>query len=181
MIVKINCDLQQEALANNVSLEQAVAAPSGSGTIPKIQPLKRTRALLQGVTIPMAKAKKSKAKKSKAKKSTARKSKAKKPKKAARATKAKVKSKKSKKPVRKAAAKKPAPKKAAKKAKPAKQIVGEGDYAASRSFLKDQSGFVKRNQARIPAMGKAAEAALEGPEGSVLRAAEEEAKSHSHE
>lgn len=121
----------------------------------------------------MAKAKKSKAKKSKPKKA------AKKIKKAARAAKTKVKSKKSKKPVRKAARKLVAKKAPVKKAKKKKQIVGEGDYAASRTFLKKQSGFVKRNQTKIPAMGKAAEAALEGPEGGALRAAEEEAKSHS--
>jgi hypothetical protein len=53
-----------------------------------------------------------------------------------------------------------------------KQIVGEGNYAASRAFLKDQAGFVKKNRARIPAMGKAAEKALEGPEGDALRQAE---------
>ncbi len=69
----------------------------------------------------------------------------------------------------------------AKKAAPKKkkQIVGEGDYQASRSFLKDQSNFVKRHSSEIPQMGKAAEAALEGPQGGELRAAEEEARSHS--
>jgi hypothetical protein len=119
----------------------------------------------------MAKAKKSKAKKSKAKKTK----KTKKTKKPARAqAKAKVKAKKSKKPVKKAAAKKPAPKKPVKK-----QVVGEGDYAASRAFLKDEADFVARNRSKIPAMGKAAEAAMEGPEGATLRAAEEEAKSRS--
>ncbi len=59
------------------------------------------------------------------------------------------------------------------KAKKKKQTVGEGDYAASRSFDKAQSSFVKRNESKIPAMGKAAEKALEGPEGASLRAAEE--------
>ncbi len=33
--------------------------------------------------------------------------------------------------------------------------------------------------AEIPAMGKDAEAALDGPQGGALRAAEEEARSHS--
>jgi hypothetical protein len=137
----------------------------------------------------MAKAKKSKAKKSKAKKSKtkkakksvrraaaasrgktrktkAKKSKARKPKRAARKA-AKPKAKVAKKATRKAAPKKK------------KQIVGEGDYQASRSFLKDEANFVKRHSAEIPAMGKDAEAALEGPEGASLRSAEEEARNHS--
>jgi hypothetical protein len=74
-------------------------------------------------------------------------------------------------------ARRPAAKKAAPKKK--KQIVGEGDYQASRSFLKDQSDFVHRHSGEIPKMGKEAEAALDGPEGGELRAAEEEARSHS--
>ncbi|MEP6830815.1 MAG: hypothetical protein ABI963_10780 [Rhizomicrobium sp.] len=74
-----------------------------------------------------------------------------------------------------------AAKKAVKKTAPKKktQIVGEGDYKASRSFLKDQNNFVKRHNSEIPQMGKDAEAALEGPQGAELRAAEAEARSHS--
>jgi hypothetical protein len=135
----------------------------------------------------MAKAKKSKTRKAKAKKS-----KTKKAKKSTRRTaaasrgktrKTKAKKSKARKPKR-AARSKPkakAAKKATRKAAPKKkkQIVGEGDYQASRSFLKDEAAFVKRHSAEIPAMGKAAEAALEGPEGASLRAAEEEARSHS--
>src|SRR5258708_1538160 len=34
-----------------------------------------------------------------------------------------------------------------------RKIKGEGDYAASRRFLNDQSGFVEKNKAAIPAMG----------------------------
>ena len=49
-----------------------------------------------------------------------------------------------------------------------KQIVGEGDYAATRAFDKDQAAFVKKNKAKIPAMGKEAERALDGPEGNSL-------------
>ena len=115
--------------------------------------------------------------------------KAKKPAKAAKAkktpakkSKPAAKSKKSKKPVKKTV--KPAAKKApAKKAKKAakKQTVGEGDYAASRRFLKDQSGFVEKNKAKIPAMGKAAEAALDGPEGAALRDAEAAAAGRSRD
>jgi hypothetical protein len=132
---------------------------------------------------PMAKAKKSKAKKSKVKKAKASRVKPakKKIKKAAKraAAKAPAKTKKSKRPAAKAkkATRKAAPKKSAPKKK--KQIVGEGDYAASRAFDKDQTNFVKRNKAKIPALGKAAEAALDGPEGDSLRAAEQEAMNRS--
>lgn len=121
-----------------------------------------------------AKKKKKKAKKgsrpAKAKKAPARKSKAKKA--------AKRPAKKAKKAVKAAARKAPAKKAIAaapKKKAPArkkKQTMGEGDYAASRSFLKDQSTFVEKNKANIPAMGKEAEVALDGPEGAALRDAE---------
>ena len=143
----------------------------------------------------MAKAKKSKAKKSKLKKAKAKKTK-RATKRAAAASRGKAKAssvrkakKASAKPAKpkatapKATAPKAAaPKATAKKAAPApkkKQIVGEGDYQASARFLKDQAGFVKRHAADIPAMAKDAEAAWEGPQGGVLRAAEEEAASHS--
>ena len=131
----------------------------------------------------MAKAKKSKAKKSKTKKTKVKKTKARKATKRAAASSRKTKTKKS-----KAVAKRAAPKKAAKKsAKPAKkkvakkkkQVMGEGDYEASRKFLKEEANFVKRHKAEIPQMGKAAEAAMDGPGGAELRAAEEEARSHS--
>ena len=129
----------------------------------------------------MAKAKKSKAKKSKkAKKTKARTRRA-----AAasrgRARKTKAKKSKARKPKR-AAVKTSKPKAKAKKLAPKKKkqpMVGEGDYQASRSFLKDQAEFVKRHSSDIPGMGKDAEAALEGPQGDQLRAAEDEARSHS--
>ena len=123
----------------------------------------------------------------------AKKRKAKKAAKAKRgpARKAKASAKKAKRPAKKAAkrpakkAKAAAKKAPARKAKPApkkkKQIVGEGDYAASRAFLKDQSGFVEKNKAAIPAMGKAAEKALEGPEGDSLREAEATAAARSRD
>jgi hypothetical protein len=94
---------------------------------------------------------------------------------------------------RKAPAKK-APKKAAAKKTPAKKTVvkkapakkkasarkefGEGNYKATQRFDKAQEAFVHAHKSDIPAMGKAAEKALEGPEGNELRAAEEEAKGH---
>lgn len=127
----------------------------------------------------MAKAKKkSKAKKSAAK-SKAKPAARKKTKKTAKraAARAPVKSKKSKRPAAKAKPARKAVKKAAPKKKP--QIVGEGDYAATRAFDKDQANFVKRNKAKIPELGKQAEAALDGPEGDSLRAAEREAMNRS--
>ena len=70
----------------------------------------------------------------------------------------------------------------AKKAvKSSRKTKGEGDYAASRRFLKDQSGFVERNKAAIPAMGKEAEVALDGPEGAALRDAEATAAARSRD
>ena len=125
----------------------------------------------------MAKAKKSKIKKSKAKKTKKTKKAKRRVAAAARGKTRKSKAKKAKKAVRKAA--KPKAKVARKTApKKKKQIIGEGDYEGSRRFLKDESNFVKRHSAEIPAMGKGAEAALAGPEGDALRAAEEEAKHH---
>jgi hypothetical protein len=122
----------------------------------------------------------------KKKKKAAKKAPSKKAKKAKKTKKTTRKAAKTKKPAKKSkktvkAAKRPAPKKAAKKAKKKKQIVGEGDYQASRTFLKDQSGFVKKNKAKIPAMGKEAEAALEGPQGDMLRDAEAAAAGRSRD
>jgi hypothetical protein len=129
----------------------------------------------------------------KKKKKAAKKAPSKKAKKAKKTKKTTRKAAKTKKPAKKSkktvkAAKKAAPQKAAKKAakKPAKkakkkQIVGEGDYQASRTFLKDQSGFVKKNKAKIPALGKEAEAALEGPQGDMLREAEASAAGRSRD
>ena len=112
----------------------------------------------------------------------------KKAKKAAKKTKAVKKSKSrkaAKKPAKRAKksvpAKKKAPAKKAKKAAAKKKIVGEGDYQASRAFLKDQSGFVAKNKAKIPAMGKAAETALEGPQGDALREDEATAAARSRD
>jgi len=94
---------------------------------------------------------------------------------AAKATKRPAK--KTRKVARKAA--KPAAKKITKPT--AKKAVGEGDYAASRAFLKDQSGFVAKNKGKIRSLGKAAEAALEGPEGAGLREAEATAAARSRD
>lgn len=94
---------------------------------------------------------------------------------------AKQPAKKAKKSVKAAAKKAPAKKAKAKKAPAKKKTIGEGDYQASRAFLKDQSSFVAKNKAKIPAMGKAAEAALDGPQGDALREAEATAAARSRD
>ena len=98
----------------------------------------------------------------------------------ARKTASKAKKKRAKAAARKAPVRKKAVKKTARRA-PAKKQIGEGDYQASRNFLKDQGDFVKKHQAEIPAMGKAAEAALDGPEGDSLREAEARAEGRSRD
>jgi len=126
---------------------------------------------------------KKKAKTTKKKKATkAKKAKAspsKKSKKTAKRPAKKAAPKKAKKRVKAAARKAPAKKTVARKA--AKKTVGEGDYAASRAFLKDEASFVEKNKAKIPAMGKAAEKALDGPEGADLRDAEAAAAGRSRD
>ncbi|MGH6869932.1 MAG: hypothetical protein ACREHE_00365 [Rhizomicrobium sp.] len=59
-------------------------------------------------------------------------------------------------------------------------VMGEGNYSASRRFRKKETAFVRRNRGRIAKMGEAAEAALDGAEGGQLRAAESEAAGHAH-
>jgi len=84
-----------------------------------------------------------------------------------------------KKTAKKARNTKPVARKAARK--PARrEILGEGNYTASRNFREQETAFVTRNRSRIGKMGKEAEAALEGPEGKDLMAAEEQARAHSH-
>ena len=125
-------------------------------------------------------AKKRKAKKTaaKARPAPSRKTKAtRKAKKTAKAPARKATKKSAKRPAQKATGKTRAVRKAparktAKRAARKKQTVGEGDYTASRAFLKDQSNFVEKNKANIPGMGRAAEEALDGREGDDLRNAE---------
>ncbi len=128
----------------------------------------------------MAAKKKKKAKKAarpaKAKKAPAKKSK--------KAVKTAAKKTKAKKPVKKTKTKKvvkAAAKKAKKKTTKKKQIVGEGDYAATRKFDSDQAAFVAKNKANIPDLGKDAEKALDGPEGDSLRDAEATAAARSRD
>ncbi|HXC57443.1 MAG TPA: hypothetical protein VNU97_19245 [Rhizomicrobium sp.] len=68
--------------------------------------------------------------------------------------------------------------KAKAKKQPASGEFGEGNYKASKRFRDREEAFVKTNRKKIPALGKAAEAALEGPEGDDLRAAEAAAGRH---
>jgi len=69
-------------------------------------------------------------------------------------------------------------KKAAARKKSASREFGEGNYKASKRFRAKEEAFVKRNRSKIPAMGKAAEAELEGPKGADLMKAAADAASH---
>ena len=88
-------------------------------------------------------------------------------------------------PARKAArktVKKKVAKKAVKKAvkrkakKTSNREFGEGNYKASQRFRKSEETFIARNRKKLPKLGKDAEAALEGPEGKDLMAAEAESR-----
>ena len=83
---------------------------------------------------------------------------------------------------KKASARKTPARKTAVKKSPAKSSArkefGEGNYKATERFDKAQESFVQAHKSEIPAMGKAAEAALNGPQGGELRAAEDEARGH---
>ena len=123
----------------------------------------------------MAKKKKKKARKAaKAAKRTA--TRAKKGKKAKKAKRAVVRKAPKRKPAKKA--KRPAAKKAAKrpakKARKSRDVVGEGNYTASRNFRENETSFIRNNRGEIAAKAREAEAALEGPEGAELRHADEE-------
>ena len=133
----------------------------------------------------MAVRKKKTVKKTKAKKAPAKKTKKRVAakavaKKAAKKTSKKTKAK-TKKTVKAKAAKRPAAKKAVKKAKKKttrRGEYGEGNYKASKRFRTAEEGFIAKNRSKIPGMAKAAEAALEGPEGDELRAAEASTAAH---
>jgi hypothetical protein len=110
---------------------------------------------------------------------------------AKRSTKRKAKARKTrrvaKKSTRRAAARKAparkmkAAKRPARKKKSARGEYGEGNYKATKRFRKSEEAFVERNRRDIPAMGREAEAALEGPEGPSLIEAENEARSRAAE
>ena len=115
---------------------------------------------------PAAKAKKSK----KAKKAVVRKA----PKRKA--------AKKTKRPVAKKASKKAAKRPAAKarKAK-TKDVIGEGNYTASRNFRNEETSFIRNNREEIARKAKEAERALDGPEGDELRRADAESGARGQE
>jgi hypothetical protein len=69
-----------------------------------------------------------------------------------------------------------AAKPAKKTAKRSSKLEGEGSYTATRNYDSAQRAFVAKNKGKIGKMAKDAEAALEGPEGKSLRAAERKAK-----
>ena len=75
---------------------------------------------------------------------------------------------------KKIAAKKKAPAKKKQK-KASSRLEGEGSYTAARNYDRGTEDFVKRNRGKIAKMARDAEAALEGPEGKSLRAAEKKA------
>lgn len=83
-----------------------------------------------------------------------------------------------KKTTKKKAVAKKAVKKTAKRTtkKSSNREIGEGNYKASQNFRKSEESFIARNRAKLPKLGKEAEAALEGPEGKDLMAAEAESR-----
>jgi hypothetical protein len=56
-------------------------------------------------------------------------------------------------------------------------VQGEGNYDAARRHRKDVESFGREKGDRIPEMAKEAERAVEGPEGTELKEAEEKGKS----
>lgn len=133
----------------------------------------------------MAKKKKTRkaAKPAKSKRPAAKAKKSKKTKKAVvrKAPKRKA-AKKSKRPAAKKIAAKPAkrPAKKAKKTK-TKDVIGEGNYTASRNFRKNETNFIRNNREEIARKAKEAERALDGPEGDELRRADEESGARGQE
>ncbi|MEP6867255.1 MAG: hypothetical protein ABJA20_01950 [Novosphingobium sp.] len=56
------------------------------------------------------------------------------------------------------------------------KVEGEGSYEATKDYDEDVSDFLKRRGGEVEKLAKDAEAALDGPEGEDLRAAEQEAR-----
>ncbi len=74
------------------------------------------------------------------------------------------------------ASRKASGRKAAKKTTRRGDVKGEGNYSASRRFRKREEGFIKRMGKKLLGMGEDAKAALEGPQGPELEAAEAETR-----
>ena len=56
-------------------------------------------------------------------------------------------------------------------------VQGEGDYKAARDYKRDIDKFVQKKGNEIPDLAKAAEEAVEGPQGPELAEAEQKGKS----
>lgn len=56
-------------------------------------------------------------------------------------------------------------------------VQGEGDYKAARGYKRDIDNFMQKKGSEIPDLAKAAENAIEGPEGPDLAEAEQKGKS----
>ena len=56
-------------------------------------------------------------------------------------------------------------------------VQGEGDYKAARDYKRDIDNFMQKKGSEIPDLAKAAEKAVEGPEGAELAQAEQKGKS----
>jgi hypothetical protein len=82
---------------------------------------------------------------------------------------------------RKATTRKTAARKTARRPAKKKAEIGEGNYKASQRFRKSEEAFVERNRDNIAAMGREAEAALDGPEGGALIEAEAQGRSRAAE
>jgi hypothetical protein len=67
------------------------------------------------------------------------------------------------------------------KAPKQKEVLGEGNYTASRNFRKKETDYIQHNRATIARKAKEAEAAIDGPEGAELEQAREETAAHAKE
>ena len=56
-------------------------------------------------------------------------------------------------------------------------VQGEGDYKAARDYKRDIDNFMQEKGSEIPDLAKAAEKAVESPEGAELAQAERKGKS----
>jgi hypothetical protein len=61
-----------------------------------------------------------------------------------------------------------------------KEVLGEGNYTATRRFRQGETRFVQRHGDKIAELGQAAEAALDGEDRNMLEDAAARAAAHSH-
>jgi hypothetical protein len=62
-----------------------------------------------------------------------------------------------------------------------KDVIGEGNYTASRNFREKETNFIDHNRETIARKAKEAEAAIDGPEGAELERAREETAARGQE